>query len=176
MAFLRGEQQLNTLILTGKHRAEDEVLEGITLANNTTLNVNMAGISVIPSNPDISNVDQVVTLKIIIDWGDGKSESISPYFTVKDSSINVKAQEWDNVSHTYALHTDDGDLTLTIRVFNSLKDCATLVIPVTVKFLSILESRAKFKLISANITNNNNVSYVLNNARDKSNIIVTTDI
>lgn len=175
MSFFRDKKQLNTLVITGSHSTSEETLEEITLMNNSVLNLNLSGITVTPSNPDITNVDQVVTLKIIIDWGDGETESISPYFTVQDSSINVKAQEWDNVSHTYALHSENGDLTLKIRVFNSLKDCTTLLIPVKVQFQSILESGAKLKLISANITNSNEVSYVLNNIKDKSNMIVTTE-
>lgn len=175
MSFLLGREQLNTLILTGAHKPGEETLAGITLANNSSLNLNFSGITVTPSNPEISNVDQIVTLKIIIDWGDGETESISPYFSVQDSSINIKPQTWDDVTHKYVLHTENGNIILKIQVFNSLKDCATLLIPVTVKFESILESRAKFRLVSANITNNNNVSYVLNNIADNANMIVTTE-
>ena len=174
MSFFRGNEQLDVLTITGQYNPGTTTLTGIKLPNNETLELNLGGLKVKPSNPQITNVDQIVTLKVVIDWGDGNSDSVSPYFHVSDSTINVKYKEWSSVSHTYSLYTEQPSLTLTIYVYNSLNDCAILTVPITMQYQSLLESGAKFHLVSANITNDNKVSYVFNNSTEKSNFVVST--
>ena len=174
MAFFRGSEQLDTLTITGAYSADNHTLTSIKLPNNSTLKLNLAGISVTPSNQKLTNVDQIITLKIIIDWGDGNIETVSPYYHVAESSINAKYQEWSSISHLYSLHDENIKPSLKIEVFNSLKDCATIIIPITIQYQSLLESGAKFVLVSANITNDNQVSYVLNNTADKSSFVVSS--
>lgn len=174
MSFFRGNEQLDTLVITGQYNPGTVTLEVIKLPNNDTLNLNLGGLTVKPSNPEITNVDQVVTLKIIIDWGDGNSESISPYFHVLESTINTKYKEWTNISHTYSLNSEQGEISLQISVYNSLNDCTIFTVPITIQFQSLLESGAKFHLVSANITNDNQVSYVFNNTTEKSSFVVST--
>lgn len=174
MSFFRGNEQLEMLAVTGTYKPGQQTLAGIRFANNTTIHVNLAGISVSSSDTKLTNLDQLITLKVIIDWGDGTTESVSPYYHVAESSINAKYQEWTSVSHLYSLHTETKNLTMKIYVYNSHNDCATIIIPITIQFQSLLQSGAKFRLISANITNNNQVSYVFNNLTDKSNLVVTS--
>ena len=166
MSFFRGSEQLETLTVTGAYSAGNHTLESIKLPNNSTLKLNLAGISVTPSNQKLTNVDQIITLKIIIDWGDGNIET--------ESSINAKYQEWSSISHLYSLHDENIKPSLKIEVFNSLKDCATIIIPITIQYQSLLESGAKFVLVSANITNDNQVSYVFNNKADKSSFVISS--
>ena len=174
MAFFQGNDQLDTLVCAGRYNPGETILKSIILPNNSILNLNLADITVIPSNPDITNINQIGVLKIIISWGDGNTETISPYFHIPSSSINVKIPEWTEVSHLYSLHDEQNEISLYIYVYNSLNDCATLIVPITIQFQSLLESGAKFHLVSANITNNNQVSYVFNNSADKSSFVVSS--
>lgn len=174
MSFFSGNQQLDVLNITGSYESGTRTLGAIRLQNNSKLDINLDGLSVLPSNKQLKNPEQVTTLKIIIEWGDGDSESIAPFFQISDSSINVKFDPWTSVSHTYSLNTLDGDLTLSIYVYNSLNDCLRIDVPVTIQFQSLLESGAKFHLVSANITNDNKVSYVLNNSTNKASFVIST--
>ena len=174
MAFFKGNEQLDTLQITGQYNPGSITLDSIKLPNNSTLNLSLAGIQVNPSNPDITNIDQIDTLKIVIKWGDGESETISPYFHVTESSINTKYQDWTSISHLYSLKSTEQSLSLTVNVYNLLNDCASITVPIIIQFQSLLEAGAKLTLVGANITNDNKVSYVLNNMTDKSSFVVSS--
>lgn len=172
MSFFCNNQQLDVLNITGAFDPGTKVETGIKLPNNTELNLNLAGLSVNPSNKSLSNLDQIKTLKIVVDWGDGNTEKLSPPFEIKNSSINTKYDPWTSISHRYSLGSQTSDLTLTIYVYNHLNDCLIVTVPITIQFQSLLDSRAKLNLVSANITNDNRVSYVINNSVEKSNFVV----
>lgn len=172
MAFFRNNQQLDVLNITGAFNSGTMVEETIKLPNNTELKLNLDGLSVNPSNQDLTNLDQISTIKIVIDWGDGKSDSISPPFVKKGSSINTKYDPWTTISHTYSLNSENNELSLVIYVYNSINDCLIITVPIIIQFQSLLDSGAKLVLVSANITNDNKVSYVLNNSVEKSNFVV----
>lgn len=174
MSFFVGDQQLDVLNVTGSYNAGTRTLSSVRIQNNSDITLNVEGLKVNPNNPQLSNPDQVTTLKIVIDWGDGNTESIAPFFIVKNSSINVKHDPWYVVSHTYSLYTQQTNLNITIYVYNSLNDCLIITIPVVMQFQSLLESGAKLNLVSANITNDNRVSYVINNSTEDSNFVVAS--
>ena len=174
MPFFRNNQQLDVLNITGAFEPGTRQETGIRLQNNTELNLNLDGLVVNPSIKNLSNVDQIKNLKIVIDWGDGKSDQLSPIFEVKNSTINTKYKPWTSTSHRYSLATQESNLTLTIYVYNHLNDCLIVKVPITIQFQSLLDSHAKLNLVSANITNDNKVSYVINNSVEKSNFIVGT--
>ena len=174
LAFFRNNQQLDTLVVTGSYDSGTRTETAIKLPNNTVLNLDLAGLSVKPSNKLLSNPEQVATLKIVIEWGDGKSDTIAPFFQVKRSSINTKFDPWSKISHTYSLKTQTSSINLKIFVYNSLNDCLIITVPITIQFQSLLDSGAKLNLVTANVTNDNKVSYVINNSVEKSNFVVGT--
>lgn len=175
MAILRGDEQLDSLVISGQFDPGIVTLDPIKLPNNTSLKIDLSGVTVNPSNQEITNPEQISILKIVIKWGDGSSNTIAPLFEKQTSSINTKFEDWTVTSHTYSLGDTQTELTLEIDVYNSLNDCATLLVPITIQFQSLLESGAKLNLISANITNDNRVSYVLNNTAQQASFVVSTN-
>lgn len=174
MSFFRENQQLDVLNITGAYEAGTQVLEPIRLLNNSELKLNLTGLTVNPSNKELKNPEQITTLKIVIDWGDGNTESLSPIFEVKNSTINTVYEPWTVTSHNYSLKSENNNLSLVISVYNTMNDCLVIDIPVIIEFQSLLESCAKLNLVSANITNDNKVSYVINNSTEESNFVVSS--
>ena len=172
MSFFVNGQQKDVLEVTGTYNAGSQRLTAITLPNNTTLTLNLAGLAVTPSNKQLSNPQEVETLKIVIEWGDGETDSIAPFFRVPQSSIFSKFDPWTTISHFYSLTQAITSINLVIRCYNSINDCVTITVPITMQYQSLLESCAKLNLVSGSITNDNTVSYVVNNSTEKSNFVV----
>lgn len=174
MSFYLGEQQLDVLDVTGTYQPnKTTALKGISIRNNDEITLNFDGLTVPASNQSLSNASEVIVLKIIIDWGDGsQKESIASVFHVEDSSIESKPDSWQQISHTYSMYEERSDVTITISAYNSMHDCATIKIPVKMIYQSFLERGVKWMLVAANITNDNDVSYVFHDYNHRDNVIV----
>lgn len=173
MAFLDGTDQLDELKISGTYKSGVTTLGAIKMYNNNSITLDVSELVVSPADLTLQDADQVKLLKIIVEWGDGSdNETLSPILLSKESKENQEDFPWSRVTHTYNLTDKIESLQLKLYAYNTINECATLVVPITILYLSILQSGVNFRLVSANITNVNGTSYVLTDINSRVTIAV----
>lgn len=170
MGFYLNEQFEEQLVISGEIESGVINWNPIAIYNNDTIILDLQKLSVIGSF-EVVNPDAISLIKIVVDWGDGNKTSASPAVFAKQSTIGTKSNDWRLVSHTYHLKEEIDSTEIIITVYNTLNDCLTIKIPVQIQYKSILEYGTSFELISANLTNDNKVSYVINDTKEAQMIV-----
>lgn len=171
MGYYHNEQYEEELIIAGNMTPGVIEWERIAIYNNDTVTLNLQKLF-LQQSFDITNPEAISLIKIVIDWGDGNKTSLSPAVFTKQSTIGTSPDDWRKTSHTYHFKQEIDSTELVIKVYNTLNDLLVIIIPVDVQYKSILEYGTSFELISANITNENKVSYVINDAKEAQMIVV----
>jgi hypothetical protein len=115
------------------------------------------------------NTDKI---KIYIDYGDGKTDKLVKPIVVKSGAINVDDRGWMTSSHFYGFKNESdfsstASKTISIRMYDIKGNCTSKSIRYSVK-KNILDGQSRtLEIISANITNKGDVSYVINNTANK---------
>lgn len=152
--------------------------ETVEIFNNETFTLDFEGITF---NTNQEGVDNVELLKANIDWGDGSSETIYKRLYSSTSSIGTyETTSWKRVTHLY--NTDKKNIYLTddvrslpkitITLYNTFNDSVKIYIPYKLVYKSIYDLGTSFKMLSANISNDNHSSFVIKNKNDESLMIV----
>lgn len=171
MGFYQNEQYVEELVIAGNMKPGVIEWEHIAIYNNDTISLNLKDLFLLQSF-EISNPDAVSIIKIVIEWGDNNKSVLAPVVFTKQSTIGTVANDWKKISHEYHFKEQIESTELTITVYNTLNDCLIIRIPIDIQYKSILEYNKLFELISANITNDNKVSYVINDAQENQMIVV----
>lgn len=145
----------------------------IDIFNNDSLYLVLENVEIAPGDKSLTNPDSISILTIVIDWGDGKKDQLNPEnFARKKSGAQQFVISWMNIWHTYHFHDGTTDSQITITIYDNANNKYIVIIPLRIKLKSLAETRAKFELISANITNDNQVSYVIHDATTKQMIVL----
>ena len=153
---------------------DNDILE-IEVVNNETISFDFRGVQLPCDQQDI--VTEII--KIVIDWGDGKIDKLTRPFAKQKTSIVIREdQEWKIVQHLFNVdkkyfYTNDKHK-ITIDFYNTFGECKTYVIYYKMFYKSIYDIGSDFSLLSANLTNDNNVSYTLRQDNTDS-VIVTSN-
>lgn len=153
---------------------DNDILE-IEVVNNETISFDFRGVQLPCNQQDI--VTEII--KIVIDWGDGKIDKLTRPFAKQKTSIEIREdQEWKIVQHLFNVdkkyfYTNDKHK-ITIDFYNTFGECKTYVIYYKMFYKSIYDIGSDFSLLSANLTNDNNVSYTLRQDNTDS-VIVTSN-
>lgn len=173
MSFYRAQELLDELVVSGVQEDGTE-LDEIEIFNNSEITLKLDGVTVAPS-VDITNKDTVGLLRIDIDWGDGQKDTITPKnYQSTAADYETEMSEWFTKRHAYHFYEEVKKTYLVITIYNTLNDKAVITQPITLKYKSISEDNVRYELISANITNDNTVSYVINDATTKQMIVVNS--
>lgn len=153
----------------------------ISIINNSTITFDISSCKIRSQYL----TDRVLDVyKASINFGDGQSTTLSAPFKVKTGTITeTTPRQWTVFDHTFSFDKEyiyDENLTIknyqkiTITLYAINGESVTYVIPFKVVYKSMYETGTDFEIASANITQNNNVSYVLTKRSDQSNILVNT--
>lgn len=169
--------------LTDYSVGSDEITKDvIEIVNNEEIRFDFSELKVIAPNT-ILNSSDVETVKISIDWGDGKSEMLSMPLVSNKSSIGTnKTNQWRitshlfNVTKRYEYNTDDVNFLhqITITVYNSFNDKLIVHIPYKMVYKTLYDLGSEISLFSSNTTNKNTVSYTLKQKSTDSMIVVNS--
>lgn len=152
--------------------------ETVEIFNNETFTLDFDGITF---NSNQEGVDNVQLLKANIDWGDGSTETIYKRLYSSTSSIGgYETSSWKRITHMYNTDKKNVYLTddvralpkITITLYNTFNDCVKIYIPYKLVYKSIYDLGTSFKMLSANISNDNHSSFVIKNKNDDSMMIV----
>lgn len=153
---------------------DNDILE-IEVVNNETISFDFRGVQLPCDQQDV--VTEII--KIVIHWGDGKIDKLTRPFAKQKTSIVIREdQEWKIVQHLFNVdkkyfYTNDKHK-ITIDFYNTFGECKTYVIYYKMFYKSIYDIGSDFSLLSANLTNDNNVSYTLRQDNTDS-VIVTSN-
>lgn len=153
---------------------DNDILE-IKVVNNEAISFDFRGVQLPCEQQGI--VTEII--KIVIDWGDGKIDKLTRPFAKQKTSIEIREdQEWKIVQHLFNVdkkyfYTNDKHK-ITIDFYNTFGECKTYVIYYKMFYKSIYDIGSDFSLLSANLTNDNNVSYTLRQDNTDS-VIVTSN-
>lgn len=107
-------------------------------------------------------------IKIKINFGDGVKQTLSKPLTYKNYILK-KDEIWDSTEHFYSFEDEkyyNGQQNIIIEIKNIEGITDKIIIPFTVLNTVASEYNVKMDLISANLTNDNNVSFVFNILND----------
>lgn len=127
------------------------ILTPINLQDNNSLTIDL--------NPIVQSNPNNIILKIIVDWGD--NSPCEEFSRFNESFV---------ASHAY--HNTTGNLMAKISAFNVDGEKIQFFQHIDIHVNSILQNGEQFNLVSANITNDNNVAYVLTDVKSKVTISV----
>lgn len=103
-------------------------------------------------------------IKIKINFGDGNNKTISKPLTHKNYILK-KDTNWDSVEHFYSFEEEkyyNGQQYIIIVIKNIEGITDKIIIPFKVFNTAVSEYNIKMDLISANLTNDNNISFIFN--------------
>lgn len=107
-------------------------------------------------------------IKIKINFGDNNKEILSKSLTHKNYILK-KNEKWDSVEHFYSFDDEEyynGKQYIIIEIKNIEGITDKIIIPFTVLNTVASEYNVKMDLVSANLTNDNDVSFVFNILND----------
>lgn len=175
MGYYREQQYFNDLTISGIYRPGISYEPIIDLFNNDDIYLKLEGIEIESDSEKLTNPGNISILCIVIDWGDGKTDKLTPENFVKNAStIGTVYDSWMNKGHEYHLHKWTDKIELKITIYSTMNEKIVIIVPIQIKLKTFTESRAKFELISANITNDNRISYVINDATTKQMIVLNS--
>lgn len=174
MGYYQNQQYFEELVIEGEFYPGTYSKDTIDMFNNDSIFLKLEGLTVASDDELLVNSQNISILCIIIDWGDGKKDTLSPEnFKVTGPAV-AYYESWMNKSHEYHFHNGIDKTDLIITIYNTKNEKTVITIPIRIKIKSLAETRAKFELISANITNDNKVSYIINDATTKQMIILNS--
>lgn len=153
----------------------------IEVINNEKITFDFTSLAVHTKNAGILNFDNVETIKIHIDWGDGTSDRLSKPLISNKSSIGVyRPNQWKvidhffNVTKRYEYKTNSSEFLhkITITAYNSFNDKLVITIPYKMVYKTLYDLGSELSLFSSNTTNTNKVSYTLKQKSSDSMIVV----
>lgn len=150
----------------------------IEIFNNQTFTLQFNNLQFRSDQQGVNNVE---LLKIKVDWGDGKNDTIFKRLFSSTSSIGMyQESSWKKITHQY--NTDKKNVYLTddvrslpkieITLYNTFNDVVKIYIPYKLVYKSLYDLGTSFKMLSANIANDNHSSFVLKNTNDESMMVV----
>lgn len=146
----------------------------ITIENNSSMTF------------DISNLedDGFKVMKAAISFGDGIRKVYSaPIKRNVSSLINTQQTEWRVITHNFSFskryeYADDIQVKnlpkIEILLFYPTGKIESVNIPFRVSYKSLLEMNSQYDVLSANLTNQNTNSFVLQKVSDESKLIVSS--
>lgn len=153
----------------------------IEIINNEKITFDFTGLVVHAATAGILNFDNVETIKIHIDWGDGTNDRLSKPLISDKSSIGVyRPNQWKvtehvfNVTKRYEYKTNDTKFLhkIIVTAYNSFNDKFTIIIPYKMVYKTLYDLGSEFTMFSSNTTNTNKVSYTLKQKSNDSMIVV----
>lgn len=172
MGYYLNQELHDELIITGPY-TEDLVMDEIEVFNNDSIYLKLEGIEVPNTIEELTNPEAVSLIRVIIEWGDGEKTSLTPEnYERATSTIGTQYDSWLNNSHTYHFHEQVEDVELKVTLYNTINYKVVIKVPIKVRYKSISELNVRYELVSANITNSNTVSYVINDASTKQMMVV----
>lgn len=176
MPYYQDQVIYDELVINELYDSGTKELKPIDIFNNTEIILKLDGISVKSSITEkFTNPESVSLLRIDIEWGDGVKETITPKnYQSTSFEYEVEMSNWYTKRHTYHFYEEVAKTDLYITVYNTLNDKVVIKQPINLKYKSISEENVRYELISANITNDNTVSYVINDANTKQMIVVNS--
>lgn len=160
------------------NKGDEHIIEVI---NNESITFDFTNLAVHTKNAGILNFDNVETIKIHIDWGDGTSDRLSKPLISNKSSIGVyRPNQWKvidhlfNVNKKYEYKTESSEFLhkITITVYNSFNDKLVITIPYKMVYKTLYDLGSELSLFSSNTTNTNKVSYTLKQKSSDSMVVV----
>ena len=183
MSYFSNNKLYDYYKLTDSFVGSSEITKDvIEIFNNEEIKFDLTELNVL-AQKNIINSSQVNTVKISIDWGDGKSEMLSLPLISNKSTIGVyKSNQWKitthlfNVEKRYQYNTDDVNLLHHIKItaFNACNDKVTIYIPYKMVYKTLYDLGSEITLFSANTTNKNTVSYTLKQKSSDSMMVVNS--
>lgn len=175
MGYYLNRELHDELVITGS-KTNDDTLPEIEVFNNDSIYLKLEGIEV-PVPEEIrevfTNPEAVSLIRVIIEWGDGEKTSLTPEnYERSTSAIGTQYDSWLNNKHTYHFHEKVDKVNLKITLYNSINHKVVIDVPIKVRYKSLSELNVRYELVSANITNSNTVSYVINDASTKQMMVV----
>lgn len=172
MGYYLNQELYDELIITGSY-TENTVLDEIEVFNNDSIYLKLEGIEVPNMIENLTNPESVSLIRVIIEWGDGEKTSLTPEnYQRATSTIGTQYDSWLNNSHTYHFHEKIDSVELKVILYNTTNHKVVISVPIKVRYKSISELNVRYELVSANITNSNTVSYVINDASTKQMMVV----
>ena len=117
--------------------------------------------------------------KIIIDWGDGTYDRLQkPFPKLKTTLGALEEDKWKQIEHLFNVEKRfvyvGGNHTIKITCYNTFGDKKTYKILYKVVYKSVYDIGSDFTIMSANLTNDNLVSYTIRQQASDSVIVVST--
>lgn len=115
-------------------------------------------------------------IKIKVDFGDGQHDLLVKPLSHKNFILGNKTS-WCTIEHFYSFKEKEyfekgGKIIFEIKNIEGL--CDIIIIPFELINSSVNNYNAKLDLMSANLTNDNNISFVFNNVQDNQLIFAST--
>ena len=142
----------------------------IEIINNEKILFDFTSMFVYSKKLNVLNYEDVETIKIHIDWGDGQIDRLSKPLVSNKSSIGAyRPNQWKLVEHLfnvkkrYEYKETDADYhhKIVITAYNTFNDKLVITIPYKMMYKTLYDLGSTFSLFSANTTNTNKVSYTL---------------
>lgn len=114
-------------------------------------------------------------IKIKINFGDDNKKILSKSLTHKNYILK-KNEKWDSIEHFYSFNDEkyyNGKQYIVIEIKNIEGITDKIIIPFTVLNTVASEYNVKMDLVSANLTNDNDVSFVFNILNDNQLVFAT---
>ena len=153
----------------------------IEIINNEKIIFDFSSLFVQSRNQNVVNFDNVETIKIHVDWGDGTFDRLSkPLISNKSTIGTYRPNQWKVIEHLFNVQkrfeyqTDNVQFLhkISITAFNSFNDKITINIPYKVVYKTLYDLGSELSLYSSNTTNTNKVSYTLKQKSSESLIVV----
>lgn len=167
-------------VISGDHPSDGDdskeytVLPRISIFNNESIELDLSSVRIIKFDSDTP--EYIEPYKIIVEWGDGKSNEIVKKIGKMESTVAGVDSEWKKISHNYATEEYITESTINVKCFNIFASSFTFKIPYDLIYKSLSDIGTKFKIISANIRNDGETSYVLKHDATDSIVFITSKI
>lgn len=161
---------------TAAHYKYTKELDKIDLVNNEDISINLEGIKILKfeTNSDLDRYTE--PHKIIIDWGDGNKDTyIKRIDKPLDNIGGLSPSDWKIFTHSYAIGEIIDHSEIKISCINEYGTAFMFTLPFTPIYKSLSDIGTKFKIISANITNDGETSYVLKHVDTDSIVFVRSE-
>lgn len=159
-------------------------LDKIFISNNEIFTLDLSSINVLNLETNDKDTDKYSKIyKAVIDWGDGKKDTVFKSIEKKVNTLGVaEPVKWDIVEHKYSMKEyidytqyEKTPTVIKINCFNVYGTCFKFEIPFEILYKSLPELGTEFKIISANIRNDGNTSYVLKHVATDSIVVVRSN-
>lgn len=171
MGFYYNGERLDTLVISGNFSIGTTTRPTIDIINGEAFSVDVSGVQV------VNGSQRMQTVKISVQLGNQEPIIVAAPIE-KPINPNIKFLEEQDEFRIVELKGffKEGETsgTLVIKVFDPSGNAAVINVPYNVMFLSISDYGSDFDLVQANITNTNDVSYVLRQRETDSVLFVSS--